>query len=230
MPTIHLLSGGAAQGLVKALEPDFARAYGCDIQGEFGAVGMMKEKLLRGEKCDLVILSQTLIDELAADGHVVSGSTRAIGVVHTGIAVRDADAAVDVGDADALRRALRNAKAVYFPDPEKATAGIHFMGVLKKLGLDQELADRLRPHPNGATAMREMASAGTGVIGCTQVSEIVSTPGVRLVAPLPPEFALATTYTAAVASRAAEPGQAVRLIDFLTRPEALPVRRNAGIE
>src|SRR5690606_30574450 len=30
MPTIHLLSGGAAQGLVKALEPDFARAYGCD--------------------------------------------------------------------------------------------------------------------------------------------------------------------------------------------------------
>lgn len=230
MPTIHLFSGGAAQGLVKALEPDFMRESGGGIQGTFGAVGMMKEKLLRGEQCDLVILSQKLVDELAADGHVVPASMRAIGVVHTGIAVRDADAAVDVGDADALGRALRNAKAIYFPDPEKATAGIHFMGVLKKLGLDLELADRLRPYPNGATAMREMASAGTGVIGCTQVSEIVSTPGVRLVASLPPEFALATTYTAAVTSRAAEPALAARLIDLLTRPETLAHRRNAGIE
>ncbi len=39
------------------------------------------------------------------------------------------------------------ARGIYFPDPVKATAGIHFMSVLKRLGIDAELASRLQPFP-----------------------------------------------------------------------------------
>jgi hypothetical protein len=71
---------------------------------------------------------------------------------------------------------------------------------------------RCRTFPNGATAMRELAAAGTPrSIGCTQVTEIRYTEGVDLVGALPPPFELATVYTAASRRRSrAGPGGALR--------------------
>ena len=81
-----------------------------------------------------------------------------------------------VGDAAGLRAALLAADAIYFPDPKQATAGIHFAGVLERLGIAADVASRLKTFPNGATAMRELAAATTDrPIGCTQVTEIIST-------------------------------------------------------
>ena len=51
------------------------------------------------------------------------------------------------------------AQGIYFPDPDKATAGIHFMNVLKALGLDETMRPKFRVFPNGATAMGEMAKS-----------------------------------------------------------------------
>ena len=104
----------------------------------------------------------------------------------TGVAVRAGDPAPAVGDAAGLRAALLAADAIYFPDPKLATAGIHFAKVLERLGIGADVAARLQPHPNGATAMRALAQSGAArPIGCTQVTEILSTPGVTLVGPLP---------------------------------------------
>jgi len=91
-----------------------------------------------------------------------------------GISVPAIDEKPDIADADALRRALSHARGIYLPDPERATAGIHFAKVLRTLGIMDLLRSRLRPYPNGATAMRAMADAGEpDLIGCTQVSEIL---------------------------------------------------------
>ena len=48
MKTIRILSGGAAQGLVEALQPAFEASTGCKIDSVFGAVGAMKARLLAG--------------------------------------------------------------------------------------------------------------------------------------------------------------------------------------
>ena len=71
---------------------------------------------------------------------------------------------------------------------------------------------------------RDGESAQGRPIGCTQVTEILDTPGVTLVAPLPQEFELATIYTAAVAARAASPDQARRLVALLSGPSARSAR------
>jgi molybdate transport system substrate-binding protein len=127
--------------------------------------------------------------------------------------------------------ALRGARGIYFPDPERATAGIHFMNVLKTLGLDQELRAALRPFPNGATAMGAMGKSDEpGLIGCTQVTEINYTPGVELVAPLPKEFELATDYTLGICSNAAHPELARQLSDLLAGPASEAIRRQGGFE
>jgi molybdate transport system substrate-binding protein len=226
---LAVLSGGAAHGLVGALAPRFKAETGCDIDGTFGAVGVMRERLLAGAPADLLILTRGLIDELAGLGHAVPGSAVDLGAVATAIAVRSGDPAPAVGDAVELRTALLAADEIYLPDPAQATAGIHFAGVLDRLGIAAEVAPRLRAFPNGMTAMRALAaSTGTRPVGCTQVTEIVATPGVTLVAPLPDPLGLATVYTAAVAKRAVLPDAARALAVLLAGGTAQEARRRAG--
>lgn len=222
---LDILSGGAAQALV-------ARMKGArEVRGTFGAVGAMRDKLLAGEPCDVLILTQALIDTLTQQGHVVAGSAMPLGVVKTGVAVKIGDPHPDVSTAKALKEALSGAPGIYFPDPEKATAGIHFMKVLKQLGLDQPMKDHLRTFPNGATAMGEMARAPVPrVIGCTQVTEILAVPGVELVGLLPKEFELATVYTAAVCTKARSPAEAAAFVRLLAGSEAATARRECGFE
>ncbi len=231
MTQLHILSGGAAFGLVSKLEARFQTESGFNIAGTFNAVGVMRDQLLAGAPCDVVILTAALIAQLEASGHVVAGSARALGSVKTGIAARSGDAQPAVGTPDELKTALLSATGIYFPDPVKATAGIHFMNVLKQLGIDGQVAQRLRPYPNGATAMGEMAQCGeAGVIGCTQVTEILYTHSVTLIAPLPKAFELATVYTAAVSSQAVHPLSAGALVKLLASPEVAALRSAGGFD
>jgi molybdate transport system substrate-binding protein len=228
---VRLLSGGAAHGVVRALSERFRAATGYEIDGTFSAVGAMRDKLLAGEPADLVILTRKLVDELAASGHVVPSPRADLGVVRTGIAVRTGDPSPDVSSADALRDSLLASQGIYFPDPQMATAGIHFAGVLAKLGVADELASRLRTFPNGATAMRALAQASDArLIGCTQITEIKGTPGVTLVGPLPALFELATTYSVGLCARATAPAAARRFITLLSGDESRAVRADAGFE
>jgi molybdate transport system substrate-binding protein len=229
--TLQLLSGGAAQGLVEQVREGFRTQSGCTIEGTFGAVGIMRDRLLGGAACDVLILTEALVAQLTQDGHLVAGSARALGVVKTGLAVKAGAAVPPVASAAELKAALLAAHGIYLPDPVKATAGIHFMNVLQQLGIADTLAPRLRPFPNGTTAMREMAAAGESeVIGCTQVTEILHTPGVQLAGRLPGEFELATVYTAAVCTRAQQPVRAAELVALLASTQTASARQAVGFE
>jgi molybdate transport system substrate-binding protein len=223
---INILSAGAAQALVGRI----AAARGVTIAGHFGAVGAMLEKFLAGEPCDVVILTQAQIVRLADDARVLPGTGADLGSVATSIAVRADDVMPDVHDAAALKAALAAATEIYFPDPAKATAGIHFAKVLDALGVGAEVAAKRRTFPNGATAMRAMAEARGHPIGCTQATEIRATPGIRLVGKLPRGHELDTVYTAAVSARAVEPEAARAFVTALTGEESRVARMQAGFD
>lgn len=229
MIELRVLSAGAAKGLVLALQDQFASAHGAKIDGTFGAVGAIREKLLAGEPCDVIILTGAIIAALVTEGRVLSASVAALGRVYTGIAVPNAQPLPDVGDADALRYALLNSRGIYLPDPERATAGIHFANVLRALGVYDDVRQWLRPYPNGAAAMRAMADAGEpDLIGCTQVTEINYTPGVRLAGVLPKEFELETVYAAGVCSAGPDRELAHHFARLLAGPESRELRVRGG--
>jgi molybdate transport system substrate-binding protein len=103
-----------------------------------------------------------------------------LGVVFTGVAVKKGIPLPAIHDAAAFKGTLLDARGIYFPDPQSATAGIHFMRVIDQLGIRIEVASRLRPFPNGATAMREMAKAsGEKLIGITACRLLARLPRVR---------------------------------------------------
>lgn len=221
---LRFVSAGAAQGLVRQV----GAAEGVAIDGRFGAVGAMREALLAGEACDVVILTQAQVAELVNSGHVALAGIADLGAVATAVAVREADPSPAVQDAASLRTALRAADAIYFPDPQKATAGVHFAHVLRTLGIHDELAPRFRTYLHGAASMAAMAEAHGRPIGCTQATEILATPGVRLVAPLPPGLELRTVYTAAVSATAANASDAARFIETIAGPRYAAQRSLAG--
>lgn len=205
------------------------------LQGTFGVVGAMRDKLLAGEPCDVLILSTKLMEELAVQGKVDVASIAPLGAVPTGVALPLAvDAglqAAQIADADGLRAALLASTGIYFPDPIKATAGIHFAKVLDALGISGQVASRLRTYPSGATAMSAMAADAkkeSGLIGCTQVTEILYTEGVRLVGALPEAFRLETVYAAGVCSASSHKAEAAELVEWLSGEASALIRKQGG--
>ena len=221
---MNFIAAGAAQGLVASLAKD----AGVEVAGSFGAVGAMYEKFAAGEACDVVILTHGQIADLSAQGRVDPLSSADLGSVPTAIAVRDSDPTPDVSGEAPLRAALLAADAIYFPDPAKATAGIHFAKVLDQLRVREQVAGRVKTFPNGTTAMRAMAEAKGHPIGCTQATEILATTGIKLVAPLPPGFDLETVYTAALSRHATDREGAARFVELLTGESVRDVRSRAG--
>jgi molybdate transport system substrate-binding protein len=229
MNSLNILSGGAAQGLVGSLAPKLKDLTGLDIGGEFGAVGAMADKLRNGTPTDIIILTAALVAKLADEKLAVAASIADVGLVETALAVRSRDPQVKVTDAATLRAAFLASDAIFVPDTKASTAGIHVAKVLEQLGIADEVADRLKIYPNGATAMRQMAASDAArPVGCTQSTEIISTEGVVLSGALPRGCDLATMYTAAVTTRAAHPREAQALIDLLIGADQQALRTAAG--
>ena len=72
MSSLKILSGGAAQGLVASVAPKFKAMTGLDIEGEFGAVGAMADKLRAGTPADIVVLTAAMIADLARENLVAA--------------------------------------------------------------------------------------------------------------------------------------------------------------
>ena len=229
MTTLNILSGGAAQGLVGSLAAEFRAKTGFDIAGDFGAVGAMADKLRGGTPADILILTSALIATLAKEGLADVASPSDVGRVETALAVRESDRLVSVPDAESLRAVFLAADAIFLPDTRASTAGIHVARVLAQLGIDDEVASRLKIYPNGATAMRHMAETDAKhPIGCTQATEIIATPGIQLSGALPKGCDLATVYTAAMTTNTTHAREAQILIDLLTAADQAGLRERAG--
>lgn len=231
MTTLRILSAGAVKGLVTDVQAVFKVDTGADIEGTFSAVGAIQDKFLANEPCDVLILSQKLLDGLHARGNLLAGAIAPLGTVRTGIAVRAGMTLPDISSALSFGDALKASDAIYIPDPELSTAGIFFVSILRQLGIHGDVERYLRPHPNGATAMRHLAqSADVRPIGCTQITEIKYTPGITLVGPLPKEHDLSTVYSAVVSSKSAQPELAHQLVALLSGSRTRTMRSEAGFE
>jgi molybdate transport system substrate-binding protein len=230
MITLNILSAGAAQSVVGKVIADFKRDTGNDVAAEYGAVGTMKARAQCGAPVDVIVLTDTMIDELIASGFVTKERFD-LGKVGTGVAVRTGVTKPDIASADSLRATLRAASAIVFPDPAVATAGKIVMVCLENLGITAEVKDRLRFFPNGNAAMNWLAANGDPcALGITQNTEILPIAGVTYVAPLPDEFQAKATYSAGCAAHSKHGAQARDFVLRLTSPAAKPMLAAAGYE
>lgn len=195
--TVRVFAAGAAQAAIRQLAPAFAAAGGHTLDAAFDTVGALRERVLGGERADVLILSESGLAALQAVGKIDAGTLVDLGSVTVALAVRKGARVPDVSSPQALEVALLAARSIAHADPARgATAGVHFARVLDRLGL----ADRLRPRVTvlgfGGDVIDGVAQ-GRFELGVSQSSEIVAHPGVTLVAALPEPFSHRTRYLAA---------------------------------
>ena len=191
---ITVLAAGAGKELIAQIDAPFTQATGRRIKATFDTVGAQRERVEKGERPDVVILSSAAIAQLNKLGLIDADSIRDIGDVQVGLAVSANAKAPDISTPDDLRATLLAAKSIAYADPARgATAGAHFAKVLATLGISQAVAKRTTVLPFGVEVI-EAVAAGKYEIGVSQSSEIVQHKGVRYIGALPMPHQLATRY------------------------------------
>jgi molybdate transport system substrate-binding protein len=228
---LKLLSAGAVKGGVAQLAAEFERVAGTGVTIDFAPAPDLRGRVAAGEAADAVILPQSMLDELAAQGKVVAGSRVLLGRSRMGIAVHAKAPLCEIGDTEAFKRLVLGASAVVY---NNASSGIYTAKLLDKLGLTQTLSSKIVVVKSGAAIMEYVAGHPPSAVGLAQISEIMvliaKGCAVRLAAPLPDEIQNSTTYYAAVTAHGAARQTADVLVRFLTTPAAKSAFAATGID
>jgi molybdate transport system substrate-binding protein len=218
--TINVFCAGAVKSALTDLVHAFEQSSGHRVHCTFGSTGTLQSKVVAGERADIVLLNRSSVDELAHQGKVVANTIVDIGRVGVGIAVRANTELPDVSTPDALRASLRAARSIAFGDPAKGdSSGIHFSKVLEKLGIADEIRDKIVLAPLGL-AVAESVDQGKVELGATQATVILACKGITLAGLLPPGLQHITTYALGVAADGGSLPIACDLADYLTAAAA----------
>jgi len=214
---VRVFVAGAAKAGVEALLPGFGEADGDTVQASYDTAGALRDRVLKGDQPDLVVLSDAAVDALAARGLIRDGDRREIGAVVVGLAVRQGAPVPDISTADALRRTLLAAKAIGYADAAHgATSGAQFEMAVEGLGIRAQIARKITVLPTGGEVLQGVA-VGKFEMGISQSSEILPVEGVTFVGGLPAPYDLRTYYAIAVLG-GSEQGR--RLMRYLDSPAA----------
>jgi molybdate transport system substrate-binding protein len=227
---IKVLTAGAMKGMVSELGAEFTRETGHTLALTSGTVGQLRDKLLAGEAADVVVMSDTAIDQLIAQGQLARGSRVDIARTGIGVAVREGAPKPDIATTEAFKRALLATTSITYVDPASGgTSGIYFASLLERLGIADAVKGKTVFRPGGGY-IAELVARGEAEMAVHQISEILPVKGVTLVGPLPRELQKVTVYSAALPVRAAATEPAKAFVEFMARPAFKSRLAAAGLD
>ncbi len=224
---VTLLSPGSFQPSIEQLIPSLESKTGRKVQATFGAGGTNKQRVVRGDVFDVIIL-QPPYPEVLASGNVVAASATPLASVALGVAVRKGASKPDLSTPEAVKRAFLDAKSVSYPEEVGATAAQQFHGVLEKLGIAAQMGSKLKPGANGG-AVLALVAKGDAEIGVTFMTGM-NRPGIDVAGALPRELAPPVEFVGFVGAHAKDPAAAKAILDGLSSPEAQEVYKARGMQ
>ena len=225
-----MISGGLAPAF-NALVPEYEKQTGNKVLVAYGpsmgtTVDAIPVRLERGEPADVLIMVGYALADLAKKGKVVPDSQVDLVRSPIGVAVKAGAPKPDISSADALKRALLDAKTVAYSD---SASGVYISTeMFKKLGIDEEMKGKARQIP--ATPVGEIVAKGEAEIGFQQISELKPVAGIEIVGPVPAELQKITVYSAGIATVSKEPEAGKALIRFLGSQAAREEIVKSGME
>ena len=225
-----MISGGLAAAF-DALVPEYEKQTGNKVLVAYGpsmgtTVDAIPVRLERGEPTDVLIMVGFALADLAKKGKVVPDSQVDLVKSPIGVAVKAGAPKPDISSADALKRALLDAKTVAYSD---SASGVYISTeMFKKLGIDEEMKGKARQIP--ATPVGEIVAKGEAEIGFQQISELKPVAGIEIVGPVPAELQKITVYSAGIATVSKEPEAGKALIRFLGSQAAREEIVKSGME
>lgn len=205
--------------------PEFERTSGSRLHVISDLPNGFARRAAAGEPFDLLISGSMAVDEWVRDGRVTAESRTDLARSGIGVCVRAGGPKPDIGTVDAFRDAVVSATSIAYL---RVGSGTYLASLFERLGI----ADAIRPkasRPEG-DSVAILVAGGEVELGLVVMTQILTTPGVELVGPLPRDIQSYVTFTAAVGSAAVAPDAAKQLITFLRGPVAAGVIVAQGME
>src|SRR4029077_797174 len=219
---IKVFTSRAIATVLDKIGPEFERTTGHKLNVISGFSPIFVKQINAGEPFDVVVSPPSTIDPLIKDRQVVADTRTDLVRSGVGVEVRAGAPKPDMSSVEAFKRALLNPKSIaYLP-----TGGVPQL--VDRLGIADAIQSKT--HIPTSDIVSELVAKGEIELGVAVITQILTTPGVELVGPLPPEIQFYTTFTAGISTNAKAPDAARDLIKFLTSPAAIPVIRSQGME
>ncbi len=157
---IKVISIQATEEAYKELVAQFEKATGHTITTfHSGSINVAK-KLADGEPYDVVIMAAGAIDDQIKLGKVVAGSRVDFAKSGTGLAVRKGAPKPDIGNSEAFKKALLDAKSIAYTT---GPSGLYMLSVFEKLGIADRVKPKLKQTPSGVFVGTLIANGDTEI-------------------------------------------------------------------
>lgn len=226
---VRVISSGGAQQILRSLAAQFEQATGKTVELVIAVVGTIEQKLLDGEKADVVLLPVRLLERMEKNGAFRAEYKSLIAQVGIGVAVREGAMLPDVSTAEAVRALFVQTRSIAFPDPQQTPSGGHLLNVFAQMGI----ADVMQPKITFRNAIEggiNLVRDGEIETGLYLATEILPAQGVRLAGTLPAALQGHIVYCAGVATGLGAASAAMQFVKFLCDPAAREQWTKAGFE
>jgi molybdate transport system substrate-binding protein len=230
---IKVLSSGSLKLAMTQLLPDFQKSSGNAVTIEYGPAGAIVSRIQMGELTDVAIVSRSQLELLENQGKVAPSSRVNIAGVGVGVAVRQGASKPDISSVEAFKRALFLARSIGYVDPAIGSpSGIYVAGMLERLGIAHDLTPKIKLVGLSVEIEDVFQGVARGEIDMQigTMSEIVISPGVDLVGPLPAELQNVTLLAAGTVTTSKAPEAANAFVRFIASPGAAVVLKAKGFE
>src|SRR3954454_23727884 len=196
------------------LAPIFERKTGNKLTISYDLAAGEKNRILEGERADVIILTRVMMDDLARQNKLAPGDIVNVASTPVALAVRAGAPKPDISTADAFKQTLLSAKSISYADPAKGgLSGVVASRAIDRLGISEQMKPKTTLVPGAQSP--ELVAKGEVELGIAQASEIVPTAGVQMVGPLPGELGTMTRFSGGIGAGSASADASKALIDFL---------------
>jgi molybdate transport system substrate-binding protein len=226
---IKLLGGASMRVLLPELIPQFEKSSEHKVTVEYGTLGAIADRVMKGEAADVVIVTGAQNEKLQKEGKLLAGSRAELARVGYAVFVKTAAAKLELGTVDAFKRTMLAAKSIALGDPAGGgPLGVYSAGLMQRLGIADELKAKTRLFPSG-TQVAEAVAKGETETGIGLASDAVVVPGLVAIS-LPAEIQTYTTSTLGIVASSKHVDAAKALTAFLTSPAAKQALAAKGFE
>jgi molybdate transport system substrate-binding protein len=225
---LNILTGAGMSMPVKAMAADFGSRTGAHVTVVSDTAGGVQKRMEAGEKFDLVIGTQAVMDTLTGEGKVAGGHANLAQMV-AGNGAKSGTPRPAIGDGAAVKALLLASRNISYVDPAMGgITGVFFLQQADKLGIGSEVRAKAVLKPNGS-GVAEAVASGQAQYGVTLISEMLPNKGVT-VWPLPDDLQMTTIYAAALSTNAENAMDARALLNDLRGPKGRDASLNAGLK
>jgi len=224
---LKILTPRSMWTVLQEIGPQFERASGYKLTVDTDIAATLADRIIGGESFDIFVGPPVQINRVVQSNKVLADTRTAIAHSGIGVEVRTGSPKPDISSIEAFKAALLAAKSIGYLKQD-GTSGAYLHGVLERLGILDAIKSKIvRPETD---IVSELVAKGEIEVGMVVITQIMTTPGVELVGPIPPEIQSYVRWNGAVSANSAAPNVAKDLIKFLTGPTALPVLKAQGME